>query len=185
MNRIPPATPTPGLRRRVGLAVLGVVALVLTVLFVFVDVTLSARLHAGLQARLLDRAGFAQLLDGRVSPQQLVDQLTGDGVSARLMTNTGPVMGVQPPGPLGPRPGGKGPKPPSPTDATISSSGDLLTVTTSLREGRLVLSVSQADVAATVQRLVVLEVFGGLAALTVLAAALHGTVGLALRPLGR
>jgi two-component system OmpR family sensor kinase len=180
----PAPTPTPGLRLRVGVIVLALVTAVLVALFAFVNLTLSARLHSDLRARLVDRAGFAKLIQDSVSSQEMVNRLTGDGVTARLVTGSGELTGVNEPRPAPPR-GGRPPSPPAPADATVTTSGNQLTVTTPVRGGDLVLSASQADISAAIHRLFLLEVIGAASALALLAAALYGTLGFALRPLAR
>jgi len=77
-SRLAPAS----LRGRVRLAVVGLLAVLLVLLFVAVDLALKARLDADLRTRLTDRVALAEQLSGSLDPQELADQLDGDGVLA-------------------------------------------------------------------------------------------------------
>jgi two-component system, OmpR family, sensor kinase len=76
------------LRQRVVLSVLTLLVVLLVGLFAAVDVVLQARLRSDLRTRLDDRVALAEQLDGALSPQQLVDRLKGNGVSAQLCSAT-------------------------------------------------------------------------------------------------
>lgn len=175
------------LRGRVTLTVLGLLAVLLVVLFVVVDLALGARLRADLQTRLTDRVTLARQLDASLSPQQLVDQLRGDGVTAQLCTQ-GQGCVVTDPAPPAPRAGdGQAvPKPPkhAPTPVAVHQSGGTMFVQTALGDGQLLtLSADGSAVPATLSRLIVLEAVGGAAALLLAALLLGRLVGVALHPL--
>ncbi|SHH33778.1 Signal transduction histidine kinase [Jatrophihabitans endophyticus] len=195
------------LRGRVVLGVLALLAVLLSGLFVTVDVILSARLHADLRTRLTDRVALADQLDGALSAQQLVDRLRGDGVSSLLCDADstsragGSANGLTcvrgdsgPAGPAAPppsrRPGqpprsGGGPPPRATANSTVQTAGDVLFVRTTLPStGQvLTLSVDSSQVGSTLRGLVLLEVVGGAVALALAALLLFRVVGIALRPL--
>lgn len=203
MRRARPAS----LRGRVVLGVVSLLAVLLAGLFVTVDLVLSARLHSDLRTRLTDRVALAEQLDGALSPQQLVDRLRGEGVSALLCSadSSGSSSGVScvqgdgaapaPPSGAPGRPGGErrtpaagrppgGPKPPASGDNTVRTSGSVLYLRTTLSSGQtLTLSVDSSQVADTLRGLILLEVIGGLVLLLLAALLLFRVVGVALRPL--
>ena len=74
------------LRRRVVTSVLVLLSVLLIGLFAAVDLVLQARLRSDLRTRLDDRVAMADQLEAALSPQQLVDRLKGDGVTAQLCT---------------------------------------------------------------------------------------------------
>lgn len=183
---------TTSLRRRVTLAVLALLAAVLVGLGIFVTETLGSQLRAGLQARLLDRAGYAQTLAGSgTSAQALADRLTGDGITATYRTGTSTVYGhpgpggVGPPGPGANGPGGGGRGKPRSVAEPVTRTGDELRVGIDLPGGRLTLAASEADITRTVDQLVTLELVGGAVTLAVTALLLTRAVRVALRPLDR
>ncbi len=196
------------LRGRVVLGVAALLLVLLTGLFVTVDVLLEARLRNDLRTRLTDRVALATQLDGALSSQDLVNRLRGDGISALLCsasstsatsTDSAPRCVTADSGP--PAPGGArsspgrsaasarpAPKPKSPAgNADIVTAGSTLFVRTVLpsTDQTLTLSVDSSQIGATLGRLVVLEIVGGLITLVVAAVLLVRLVGAALRPLDR
>jgi two-component system OmpR family sensor kinase len=191
------------LRGRVVLGVLALLAVLLVGLFVAVDLALGARLRSDLRTRLEDRVELAEQLDGALQPQQLVDRLTGDGLQVVLCT--APQSGTSPQcvsphlaprrsGARGAPPGGTRfggpparPSVPVVNQPAIVSDGSTLYVRTTLPVSRQVLSLSvdSAQVGATIGRLVLFELIGGLLCLLVAALLLGHVVGRALRPLDR
>lgn len=184
------------LRGRVRLAVVGLLAVLLVLLFVAVDVALGARLDADLRTRLTDRVALAEQLSGSLDPDQLVRQLEGQGVSAEVCTaDEGCVstpVGPAPPGGQAPPsdrasrgPGAQsGPAAPPAQAEQVLTDGDAIYLVADLEDGqRLTLRADASYVSDTLSRLVVLEVVGGLAALALAWFALGRVVGAALRPL--
>ena len=184
------------LRGRVRLAVVGLLAVLLVLLFVAVDVALGARLDADLRTRLTDRVALAEQLSGSLDPDQLVRQLEGQGVSAEVCTaDEGCVstpVGPAPPGGQAPPsdrasrgPGTQsGPAAPPAQAEQVLTDGDAIYLVADLEDGqRLTLRADASYVSDTLSRLVVLEVVGGLAALALAWFALGRVVGAALRPL--
>lgn len=76
--------PPASLRGRVVAGTVALLVVLLVGLFVAVDAALATRLNADLRTRLTDRTRLAEQLDGALSPQQIVDRLRGDGVTAVL-----------------------------------------------------------------------------------------------------
>jgi two-component system OmpR family sensor kinase len=178
------------LRGRVTWAVLALLTVVLVLLFTAVDVALSARLNAEARTRLTDRVALARQLDGRLSAQQLVDRLRGDGVTARLcVTNgSGCVAAASDPAPLGrrisPDPLRHAPDADAATKVPVETAGSVVFVRTELRGARmLTLSLDTTQIRDAVNRLVLLEVCGGVLALLLVGLASSRVSRAALRPL--
>lgn len=192
---------TVSLRRRVSAAVLAVLALLLVGLGLFINVALGRQLRADLNTRLADRAEFAvQLDDDNRDYAEIVERVTGDNVSARIVAPDGTVYGAVPSSadtglgrdrPRGPRagrdggpapPGPGGPAPPGGT--AVQQSGSLRVVQVTLQDGgQLLLAADETQISGTLDRFRLFMVIGGLATLTLAALLLAGVVGLALRPL--
>ncbi|MDH6237718.1 HAMP domain-containing sensor histidine kinase [Cryobacterium sp. CG_9.6] len=175
---------TTSLRLRVVAAVLAVLAVVLLVVGVLTHVVLGEQLRANLQERLLDRAGYAQILaDQGLAAQSLADQLTGDNISVAFSREGDTVYGRADPAPRsGKRPGPPGSPPP---DALITQSGTEVTVTQTVAGGTLSLSASEAGIDETLAQLRTIEIIAATIALVVTGLLLTGVVGVALRPLTR
>ncbi len=183
---------------RVTLSVVALVAVVLVLLFVGVDLALGSRLRAEARTRLTDRVAIAQQIGATLDEQDLVDRLRGDGVTAQLCAAdaTGCVSSAAAPdvpgdrdtdrAPGRPGRGGPGPRPAEPSAAAVRSAGSLLFTRTTLASGaELTLSTDTTQIGATLRRLVLLEVAGGLAALVLVAVVLQRLSRVALRPLDR
>ncbi|MFI7545322.1 sensor histidine kinase [Actinoplanes sp. NPDC049599] len=179
------------LRGRVTWAVLALLTVILVVLFTAVDLVLSARLHADARTRLTDRLALAEQLDPRLSAQQLVDRLRGDGVTARLCVRDGGgcVAAASDPPPPGRRnPAGPPARPQRAAGARaevpVETAGSVIFVRTELRGNQLLtLSLDTTQITDAVRRLIVLEVVGGLAALLLAGLASARVSRAALRPL--
>ena len=83
-------TPTPSLRRRVVVTVLGLFALLLVLVGVLVDLAVDAQLGRDLDARLADRVAAAERLaaSGTAAPQ-LVPLLQGQDIRVRVVAPDG------------------------------------------------------------------------------------------------
>ncbi|GAB3664686.1 HAMP domain-containing sensor histidine kinase [Nocardioides korecus] len=202
---------TPSLRRRVTLAVLAVLAVMLLAVGVTTDLVLENRLDGQLRQRLVDRAGIASALVDRVDARDLARRLEGDGVSAVLTTASGavyaegPLAGAataggtgttdatpaaEPPatGPGKPGKAGKGPAVPTPAGPAaktpVTQQGDVLSVTRTLSDGSSVVLLADArDVRSTLDQVRVALVLAALLVLLLGAAVVPLVVGRAVRPL--
>lgn len=177
------------LRGRVTLTALALLAVVVVVLFVAVDLALSARLNAEARTRLTDRAALATQLDGTLTPQQLVDRLRGDGVTAQLCTSGTSDCVVADPAPVPSRPPGpvgrpRGPVPPAAPPTSVQSAGSVLYVRATLAGGQvLTLSTDTTQISSALHRLVIFEAIGGVVALALAGLLLSRLSQIALRPL--
>ncbi|WP_375504059.1 sensor histidine kinase [uncultured Jatrophihabitans sp.] len=197
------------LRGRVVLSVLALLLVLLAGLFTTVDLLLKARLQSDLRTRLTDRVSLATQLDGALAPQDLVNRLRGDGVSSLLCsprstsatsTDSEPHCVTADSGPPAPSNGQSGrpqgrppnnsgrtvPQPRAPASTTgVESAGSTLYVRAVLpsTDQTLTLSVDSSQIGATLNRLIVLELVGGVIALILAAVLLVRLVGTALRPL--
>lgn len=205
---------TPSLRRRVTAFVLLALTAVLLVLVVSSDRALSARLESQLRERLVDRAGFADVLAEQLEGRDLARRLEGDGVSVLLVDDgevfaEGPLAGAvastatpavpstpqEPEEPEPRRPPSAAPAPvprdgPAPDPAgpatEVVEQGDLLRVDRSLGDDeQLVLVADTADVRATVAQVRLVLGVVALAVLLLAGLAVPWLVGRALSPLDR
>lgn len=185
---------TSSLRRRVVVAVLALLLVVLVGLGLLVNAVLGERLRADLQQRLVDRADYARLLDTQgVSGQTLTDRLTGAGITTSFVSTGGDVTvgreaPVTPGGAGGPGPGGPRGRPPhsaASPNVEVTRQGTRLTVQLPTSGGTLTLQANDADVAHTLRILRNTEIVAGLATLLVTGLILIRVVGVALAPLGR
>ncbi|GAA4680690.1 HAMP domain-containing sensor histidine kinase [Nocardioides nanhaiensis] len=205
---------TPSLRRRVTAFVLLALTAVLLVLVVSSDRALSARLESQLRDRLVDRAGFADVLAEQLEGRDLARRLEGDGVSVLLVDDgevfaEGPLAGAvastatpavpstpqEPEEPEPRRPPSAAPAPvprdgPAPDPAgpatEVVEQGDLLRVDRSLGDDeQLVLVADTADVRATVAQVRLVLGVVALAVLLLAGLAVPWLVGRALSPLDR
>jgi len=86
----PPTTPTPSLRRRVTVATVGVVSVLLVVLGLATDELVGVQLNRDLESRLVDgvfRAG--NLAKARVGPAEVVNQLQSQNIRIRVISPDG------------------------------------------------------------------------------------------------
>ncbi len=188
------------LRVRVTAVALGVLAVALVAVGAFVFLALRSSLERELDRRLTDRAQLAQRLATRMPAQALADRLSTQNTLAAVETSGGLVRGV----PAPPLPAGRGPRgfarrlarrraaargtpaPPVTTGSTgrITRDGDVLRLQSTLPTGAsLLLSVSRADAAGTLSRLIGLELGASLLALAVAGLGLWRGLGRALQPL--
>lgn len=118
----PAPTPTPSLRLRVVVATLTLLALLLALLGVTIDQVVGLQARHDLHDRLMATAARADaLVSTGMPPDQLVSEIQGGGIRARIVATDGTTYGdpalpaepsddVVPP----PRPPGNGPPPPPP-----------------------------------------------------------------------
>ncbi|MEJ5914416.1 sensor histidine kinase [Pseudokineococcus sp. 1T1Z-3] len=169
---------TGSLRRRVVVTVLALLTALLLVLGVVVDQALRARLEGEIEQRLLDRAAVAVALQGEVDADDLVDQLAGQGVSVRYSGDDGVLT-------AGPAPsagtGGRGDR----VRDGVRQRGDLLSTTTELDDGTLVLSADASQVRTTVAQVRAVLAVASVVVLVLAALALLAVVGQVLAPLDR
>lgn len=196
------STPTPSLRRRATLAVLGLFALLLVVVGVSVDLALGAQLRSELDTRLADRADRAQSFTAAgVAPSDLPILLGGRDIRVRVTTGDGAVHGDPglvppaadaprarstvasgPPAPPGP---GRGPVPVSP-DASDAPAVSSASITEVLPDGSRVLLVADTGQIDDVRaRLRATMLIAGLVVLALAGLTLLAVVGRALQPLDR
>ena len=184
---------TSSLRRRVVIAVLALLLVVLVGLGLLVNAVLGERLRSDLRQRLVDRADYAQLLDTEgLSGQTLTDRLTGAGITTSFVSTGGELtVGREapvPPGAGGPGVGGQRGRPPRNAASAgfdVTRQGNRLTVQLPTRGGTLTLQANDADVSHTLGILRTIEIVAGLAMLLVTGLILIRVVGVALAPLDR
>lgn len=183
---------TGSVRRRVTLAVLALLLVVIVALCLAVNVFLENRLRDDARAQLQDRAGYATVLARKgLSAQELADGLTGQGITATVLRNGQVVVGRD----QGPRAGPGGPGRPGPPPArpavptvpvSIATEGRGLSTELDLgTAGKLRLFESTAEIDRTLGLLHRIEAVAALIVLGVGALALFVVVGAALRPLRR
>lgn len=164
---------TVSLRRRVVVAGVAIVTVVLVVLDLFVYLSLRDHLLDGLEGVLTERARLAQQLAGTLNDEELAARLGGSGVGVAV---GGPGAGerVIPPAP--PFAG-----PPAPPD---DRGAPVITWRVILGGGRFViLSASTAGVEDTMRRLLLLEVIGTGLGIGLAAVLLDALTRRALHPL--
>ncbi len=185
------ALKTVSLRRRVAVWTLLLLVVVLTTLGLVVNWLLGDALRSDLRQRLEDKASYAAVLQEQgVSGQTLADRLTGGGVFSTFTSGSHQFIGRDtepPPGRPGGSPGQRPPRP-APAVAPKISFNDVdgrLIATVGLRDGTLVLSTNESDVANTLGRLQQIELVTGGITLLVVGLLLTTVVRAALRPLDR
>ena len=181
---------TTSLRVRVVAAVLAMLTIVLVTVGILVNLVLGGQLRADLQQRLIDRAGYAQILaEEGLEGQSLANRLTGDDVTVTYSVGGDTVYGRAEPGrggdPDGERRPGAPPHAETVPGAVLSQSGDRLSVTQTVAGGTLTLSSSEAGIDSTLAQLRTIEVVAGVLTIIVTGLLLTGVVGVALRPLTR
>ncbi|TFB73223.1 HAMP domain-containing histidine kinase [Cryobacterium glaciale] len=136
---------TTSLRVRVVAAVLAMLTIVLVTVGILVNLVLGEQLRADLQQRLIDRAGYAQILaEEGLEAQSLANRLTGDGVTVTYSVGGDTVYGRADPTPGGDPDGGRvgdrGPGAPPHAEtvpgAVVSQSGDRVSVTQTAAEAQ-------------------------------------------------
>ena len=79
---------TGSLRRNVATAVVAVLVVVIVAICAAVNVVLSDRLYADAKHQIVARAQYATVLGERgLTPQELADGLTGQGITASVLSN--------------------------------------------------------------------------------------------------
>ncbi|VEG51088.1 two-component regulator - sensor kinase [Mycolicibacterium aurum] len=196
-------TATPSLRRRVVVVVLGLLIVLLALLGITVDTVVGAQARRDLNDRLMATAARADsLAEQGVPAAQLVTEVGGGGIRARVITSDGtaygdpavvPGPGPGPPGPPPPpRPDGRPPRgpdggppgrpptPPPPPDATAT------TIDHRLPTGdRLILVADTTATTALLRQLRIIIVVSAVAVLLVAAAGLTLLMRAAMAPLDR
>ncbi|WP_104089740.1 response regulator [Cryobacterium sp. N19] len=177
---------TTSLRLRVVAAVLAMLTIVLVAVGILINLVLGGQLRADLQQRLIDRAGYAQILaEQGLEAQSLANRLTGDDVTVTYSVGGDTVYGRADPTPGADRGPGMPPHAESVPGAVVTQSGDRLSVTQTVAGGTLTLSSSEAGIDAVLVQLRTIEVVAGLLTIVVTWLLLTGVVGVALRPLTR
>ncbi|WP_420123975.1 HAMP domain-containing sensor histidine kinase [Nakamurella sp.] len=188
---------TGSLRARVVVAVLVLLAVVLTSLAVVVTTVLGNSLREDLRARLQDRAGYAVVLQQQgVTGQTLADQMSGGGIFSSFTADGAEYIGrpdAAPPAQARPVPAPGNPPaatPPLPQpavepDVAFSEAAGTLTAQVTLPGGVLQLQAEEGDIERTLSTLRTIEIVAGIAALAVTGLVLVRLVGVALRPLDR
>lgn len=206
-------TPTPSLRRRVALLVLGLLTVLLVVLGVTIDALLGIQAHRDLHERLMATVARADALAaGNTPPEQLVAQLSGGGIRVLLVAADGnsygdpaiapdtidgptvpPALPPPPPGwQLPPPPPGWGPAPPPPAvfpfpppAAPPPDATATVVVHPLASGGRVILVADTTQTTALIRRLREVMIGGGVITLVVAGLLLIVVTRTALRPLDR
>jgi two-component system OmpR family sensor kinase len=182
---------TVSLRRRVTIWTLLLLIVVLTTLGLVVNWLLGDALRSDLRQRLEDKASYAAVLQEQgVTGQALADRLVGGGVFSSFSSGDHQFIGRDSGAPPQRPAGGPGQRPARPMPAakpTVSFSevSGRLTATVDLRDGTLVLSTNESEIATTLTRLRQIELLAGAATLLVAGLLLATVVRVALRPLDR
>jgi two-component system OmpR family sensor kinase len=176
-------TPTPSLRRRVTVATVGVIAILLLVLGVAIDEVVGVQLNRDLEARLADDiVRAANLVKAGVGPAELVTQLQGHQIRVQVIGRDGTRYGDRTlvPTQSPPLPRAGPPPPPSRRERTSK------TVTRVLRDGsKLTMVANTTGIHARQAELRRDLIVGGAATLVVVTLLVRFAVGRALAPLQR
>ncbi|WP_353648618.1 HAMP domain-containing sensor histidine kinase [Nakamurella sp. A5-74] len=181
---------TGSLRRRVTVATLALLTIVLVIAGVLIHSRLASQLRSDLQSRLADRADFAAVLNQQgVRGQSLANATTGAGVESVVVqgdqTYRGQDLGSAPGKPGGPpEPGGR-PRPEVAPAISLAESNGVLTATITLDTTRVTLSADERQIDFTLAELRKIELIAGAVVVVVTAGLLWLVVGGSLRPLGR
>lgn len=174
-----PATPTPSLQRRVTVAVLGLLALLLLVLGVIIDTSLDVLANRNLHERLNVATARADALAAvHISPEQLADELNGGVVRALVVTADGASYGD--PAVAPDTAAGMAEPPPLEPDDTAT-----VVVHPLATGGRVILVADTTETVETMRQLRKLMIGTGLVTLIVSAVLLIAASRAALRPLKR
>ncbi|ORV88113.1 ATPase [Mycobacterium interjectum] len=204
-----PVTPTPSLRRRVVVVVIGLLAALLLVLGVVIDLSLRAQARRNLNDRLLAATSRADALaQAHTPPQQIAAQLNGGVVRALVITADGTTYGdpaispdpgagafvppPPPPGypPFGPPPGYPPPPPgyppPPPGGPPAPPAATATELVHPLPDGaRLILVADTTQTTQVTRQLRQLMIGAGVVTLLVAALLSVAVSRVALRPLDR
>ncbi|OBG34594.1 HAMP domain-containing sensor histidine kinase [Mycobacterium sp. E3198] len=196
---VDPVTPTPSLRRRVVVVVIGLLATLLMVLGVVIDVSLRAQARRDLNDRLLAATSRADALaQAHTPPQQIAAQLNGGVVRALVITADGTGYGdpaispdpgagafvPPPPPPPGYPPFGPPPYPPPPPGGPPAATATELVHP--LPDGdRLILVADTTQTTQVTRQLRQLMIGAGVVTLLVAALLAVAVSRVALRPLDR
>ncbi|WP_338181708.1 HAMP domain-containing sensor histidine kinase [Jatrophihabitans sp.] len=194
MSELEPALRTGSLRRRVLVAVLGLLLAVIVTICAAVNIILSNRLYSDARHQIAERAQYATVLGQRgLTPQELADGLTGQGITASVLRDGEVTVGRDAPPPGGPgRPGGRpGQAGPGPvarsghTAVTVRQDARQLSVELTVPGGQLRLTYSLAEIHRTLALLHRVELAVAAATLLIGGLVLVLVVGAALAPLRR
>ncbi|MBJ7338831.1 HAMP domain-containing sensor histidine kinase [Mycolicibacterium sp.] len=196
-------TETPSLHRRVTLAVLALLALVLLILGVAIDLTFGAQVRHDLHDRLIATATRADALaQAGTAPGELAAELNGGSIRALLVTADGATFGDpaispdiasapsarMPPPPPPPRPGpagGPGAPGPPPSPPPRPDETNTVVVHPLPAGGRVILVADTTQSTAAVRDLRELMIGAGAVTLVLAALLLFAVARGALRPLER
>lgn len=185
----PNATPTPSLRRRATLAVVGLIAVLLVALGIAIDLVFGARLTDDLDGDLADRVNqVPSLLQAGLGPQELVDALQGPEFRVQVLAPDGRVHGDRQLDPVSqtlepisqPAPADDGDAWPQPPWEDLPN----VRVTRALPDGSLLTIEADSRVISEARSALRREmVLGAIATLALAALAVHIVAGRALSPL--
>ena len=197
-------TSTPSLRRRVVVAVLALLTVLLVLLGVTIDLLIGAQARRDLHDRVMAGISRADALSAAgTPPTQLAAELNGGGIRALLITATGATYGdpaispdtptgsVDPLPPPGPPPGPRGrPGPPDGVDPPRPPRGPPDATATVIEHalpdgGRIILVADTTSTTALLRQLRVIMVVSGLGVLVVAAVGMALLVRTAMSPLNR
>lgn len=194
-------TPTPSLRRRVVLAVLALLAILLVLLGVTIDAVVGTQARNDLHDRLMATVARADsLAEQGTPPAQLVTEIAGGGIRARLTTADGmdfgdpavtidpssqaaPPAPPPPPGPAGPE-GGPPRRPPGPPPPPVEATATAIDHRLPTGD-RLVLVADTSATTALLRQLRLIVVLSSVAVLLVAAVGVTIVVRAAIAPLER
>ncbi|MDI3315388.1 MAG: HAMP domain-containing sensor histidine kinase [Mycobacterium sp.] len=176
-------TPTPSLRRRVTVATVGVIAILLVALGMAIDQVVGVQLNRDLEARLGDNiVRAANLVKAGVGPSELVTQLQGHQIRVQVIGRDGTRYGDRTLVPASSPPVPRVGPPPPPSRGERNSK----TVTRVLRDGStLTMVATTSGIHARRAELRRDLLIGGAAALMVVTLLVRLAVGRALAPLQR
>ncbi len=179
---------TGSLRRRLVLAVLGLLLVVLLGTGLLVNVLLSDRLRSDLHNRVADRAGFAQtLLEENLPAQRLADSLSGQGIFAQYIPSDGGsvIFGRDQAHSGPPGRGNPPPRPRSTSNVAVTEQAGQLVATVPGAQGSIRLTASLVDIDHTLGALHRIELLAGVGTLLLAGVLLTVAIGLAMAPLSR
>lgn len=177
-----PTTPTPSLHRRVTVATVGLIAILLLALGAAIDEVVGVQLNRDLESRLADGVvRAANLVKVGVGPAELVAQLQGQRIRVQVIGPDGTRYGDRSLRPTAAPPPQAGPVPPPSLGERSNKS-----VTRVLRDGSTLVMVAKTNgIQARRAELRRDLLVGGIATLILIAVLVRLVVGRALAPLQR
>jgi len=167
---------TGSLRRRVAIAALALLALVLGGVVTAVTLAYREKLDGDLRSRLLAAGSAVERAGSGTAAKPLIQGLALEGIATRIGVAANPL------------PAGKGGPAPAPTKTglTIQTHGSLLVLVQILPDGtEVIFSASRASMDSAVTSLLVVETLAALAALAIAALLVGRVTRTALRPLSQ